>query len=255
VLSQAHARAKNAACKNNLRQVGLALEQYTQTYNAYAPQTIWRPTTMVGWWQLLGVYFGRPLVPFDKMVGPTPPGEPFVCPVYSAGMRNLPFDPFTPYYSYNTWGTITYSGIINGVISRPLGVGAESFQTDDNGNLMNPDVWITVTVRESDVVAPSEMVALSDPFSRSEAPQYDGYCAFPGGCVPIPKDWSNRHSYPTNPQANQNAVRKHGGRFNRFYCDGHIGSESFTKPFVVTDDYLAQWNIDHQPHRDSWLRW
>src|SRR5438093_1020942 len=59
-LSQAKARAKNTLCKNNLRQVGLALQQYTMTYDAYVPDVVWSPDTITSWDQLLGPYLGRP---------------------------------------------------------------------------------------------------------------------------------------------------------------------------------------------------
>jgi prepilin-type N-terminal cleavage/methylation domain-containing protein/prepilin-type processing-associated H-X9-DG protein len=253
-LTQAKARAKNALCQNNLRQVGLALEQYTQTYGAYAPRTILSPDTITVWQQLLGSYMARPVVPLNLMGRPDAPQPPFICPVYPAGI--MPYDSeYPPMYWYNTCGTISYEATVNGVISRFLGVGAASFFTDSDGNLVDVDAYHSGGVKESDVVAPSEMLALGEPFSRSEVPEYNGYYAFPGGFIPVPESWKSSRNHPVVPEAYQKATRMHGGRFNRFYCDGHVESESFTKPFVVTDDYLAQWNIDHQPHRDAWLRW
>jgi prepilin-type N-terminal cleavage/methylation domain-containing protein/prepilin-type processing-associated H-X9-DG protein len=257
-LSQAKTRAKNTLCKNNLRQVGLALVQYTATYDAYVPSGIWGPDSITSWDQLLGTYLGQPVVPFHYKVDPPPPPAkpPFLCPVYSAGMRNMPFDSqYRPQYSYNIYGTITHAGTQNGVVtSRFLGLGGGSFGTDANGNLMMPDESWVDTVRESDVVVPSEMLAFGDPFSRSEAPEYDGQYNF-YDFNPVPKTYKHLYTAVANPQECQNAVKFHGAQFNRFYCDGHVEAENFKKPFVASDDYLARWNTDHQPHRDHWLRW
>ena len=52
--------------------------------------------------------------------------------------------------------------------------------------------------------------------------------------------------------ANSAARQRHDNRFNKVFCDGHVESEDFSKPFLPTDDYLRRWNIDNQPHRDLW---
>jgi prepilin-type N-terminal cleavage/methylation domain-containing protein len=49
-LARGKFQAKNAACKNNLRQVSLALQMYLNTYGAYPPRTITIDPN-------LGVYF------------------------------------------------------------------------------------------------------------------------------------------------------------------------------------------------------
>jgi prepilin-type N-terminal cleavage/methylation domain-containing protein len=253
VLVQAKTRTKNTVCSNNLRQVGLALLQYANTYDAYVPGVIHSPCCRTEWNQLLGPFLGRPVVPFDYTVGAEYPRPlpPFICPVYSAGMRNMPFDPADlPRYSYNFTGTINISGVVP---TRFLGLGRGLFDTDENGNL-DARTGPIDTARESDVIAPSEMLALGDPFSRSEAPEYDSFYNF-YDFNPVPKNLKNPARFPAKPQTYQNATKVHGARFNRFLCDGHIESENFRKPFVATDAYLARWNLDHQPHRDSWLGW
>jgi hypothetical protein len=77
---------------------------------------------------------------------------PFLCPVYSEGMRNMPFDPtFPPQYYYNANGTTTEGHTVmrDGVVvsmSRIQGLGFSG------------------EARDSDVLIPSEMLALGDPF-------------------------------------------------------------------------------------------
>lgn len=258
-LSQAKARAKTVLCKNNIRQVGLALHQYLATYEAYVPEGINGPDSNTDWRQLLNPYVGRPTIPFYWRDGSDYPKPlpPFSCPVFSEGMRDMPFDAgYPPQYYYNAWGTISeaHFEIKNGVVSvsRPLGLGGGGFVADSDGNVLVPPYGFQV--KESDVASPSEMLAFGDPFSRSEAPEYDGFFNFPG-FQPIPKTFSHQSMYPSNSRWNQNAVRVHGARFNRFYSDGHVEAENFRSQFTATDDYLARWNIDHQPHREGWLRW
>ena len=41
-------------------------------------------------------------------------------------------------------------------------------------------------------------------------------------------------------------------KFNKTFCDGHVETEDFNKPFIDSDTYLRRWNIDNQPHREAW---
>lgn len=70
-LSSAKFSAKNAACQSNLRQLGLLLALYTETYDAYVPTNL--PVIEGGtnqyksWWTLLEV---RQADRFDPMLCP-----------------------------------------------------------------------------------------------------------------------------------------------------------------------------------------
>jgi prepilin-type N-terminal cleavage/methylation domain-containing protein/prepilin-type processing-associated H-X9-DG protein len=253
-LSRAKARAKNVLCENSLRQVGLALKQYTETYDAYPPEAVFNfdARIVTPWNQLLGPDLGRPVIPYAVEVGPSRAQAPFVCPVFSeTDLRNMgDIEGYPIQYVYNTWGVVS---AIETTISPPLGLAGTGLSVNADGLLGDGEY----SIKESDVVAPSEMLALGDPFSRAEAPEHNGY----GGMIdfmPIPKGSTpERYLSPPGPQTQQYqyAIRVHGGRYNRFFCDGHVESENFTKPFTITDDYLARWNYDHQPHREDWLRW
>jgi prepilin-type N-terminal cleavage/methylation domain-containing protein len=55
-ISQAKTRAKNALCKNNIREVGLALHQYVATYDAYTPDGFMSSDSVTSWQELLAPY-------------------------------------------------------------------------------------------------------------------------------------------------------------------------------------------------------
>ena len=51
------------------------------------------------------------------------------------------------------------------------------------------------------------------------------------------------------------ACRRHRGKLNVIFCDGHV--ESLTVKFVfedTSDAALVRWNRDHQPHREYLIR-
>ena len=45
--------------------------------------------------------------------------------------------------------------------------------------------------------------------------------------------------------------KAHHGKFNRVFCDGHVEAEDLNPVFAPTDQYLARWNTDNLPHRES----
>src|SRR5262249_44042497 len=104
-------------------------------------------------------------------------------------------------------------------------------------------------VRESAIVAPSAMIAVGDPFSRSRVTEQDGLFQ------PLArwKPWKGRTwADPDQETRSAAAVKIHRGLFNRLFCDGHVEPEDFNRPFVPSDEYLRRWNTDNQPHRDRW---
>ncbi|MGZ5543163.1 MAG: H-X9-DG-CTERM domain-containing protein, partial [Limisphaerales bacterium] len=46
--------------------------------------------------------------------------------------------------------------------------------------------------------------------------------------------------------------KRHLGKLNVLFCDGHTESPTLNALFVDTNDTaLIRWNRDHQPHRDQ----
>jgi len=85
-------------------------------------------------------------------------------------------------------------------------------------------------VPESEVVNPTEMMAIGD--------------SFWGGVFFMRAELKYRKA--------ESAALRHQGMVNVVFCDGHV--ESRTLKFVfedTSDEALVRWNRDHQPHRDK----
>ena len=48
----------------------------------------------------------------------------------------------------------------------------------------------------------------------------------------------------------QATLRRHGGRYNVAFCDGHVEGIRRDKLFERSDDALRRWNNDNEPHED-----
>ena len=114
-----------------------------------------------------------------------------------------------------------------------LGIGGRSYNSA-TGSFAPP-------VAESEVVSPSEMMAIGDGFIGNNGFIQDGigFLWRVGGARGDPE--SNKRSYA-----------RHQGRANVVFCDGHVKSPTLEFLFEDTSDAaLVRWNRDHLPHRDG----
>jgi len=248
-LSQAKYAAKNTQCRNNLRQISLALQIYVSSNQAFP---LYYPTANAGWWyeqlplptnyvsvvtpgfftdtgQILGGVFQCPLNP-----------GPVVTMTYGIGSGQLEgtsaqlLDPPQTTYGFNIWG-------VAGGVPSHLGLG---------GSIAPPGGAITAT-REAAVQSASELIALGDDFLRSRNPQKDGIGSLQYTISPFTAAFGNYNT--GTPTHQQPGFIAHHGRANRAFFDGHLESEDMRKPFVTSDYQLSRWNVDHQPHRDVFI--
>jgi prepilin-type N-terminal cleavage/methylation domain-containing protein/prepilin-type processing-associated H-X9-DG protein len=248
-LSQAKYAAKNTQCRNNLRQISLAVQIYVSGNQAFP---LYYPTADAGWWYeqlglpkayvstVLGGHFPEPMQILGGVFQcPLNPG-PVVTMTYGTGtgQYNGTSDqllmPVQTTYGYNR------SGVAAGVPSQ-LGLG---------GNIAPPGGAITAT-REAAVQSASELVALGDAFLRSRNPQKDGIGSFQFTISPFTAAFGALNT--GTPAHQQPGFIAHHGRANRAFFDGHLESEDMRKPFVTSDYQLSRWNVDHQPHRDVFI--
>ena len=205
--------------RNNLRQLGLALNIYVETHDQYVDDDEWQT--------LLDI--GRNINTRASV---------FVCPlikgyVLNGGQRSA--DGYWT-YSYNAYGVIGGNWF-----DAHLGLGKIVSM-----NQVRP-------TKASMVKAPSAMIALGDSADRSPDRDQDGHLMLPWF---MPLTVSDKRWTPmaTNPNQQQPTYKNHHGLFNRVFCDSHVDSEDFNKPFDKGDDYLRRYNNDNEPHRDLWLR-
>ncbi len=199
-ISYAKARAQRTQCVSNLHQLGLALHVLLLDKQAY-PLWIGPANTEDGRWyaeqlERGGLGVSKPDVYFYQR-------GVWRCPSAAPNHRAD-----CPYYGYNAFGMLA-------VGNRTNNFGLSGRQTQD----------AVAPIRESEVVAPTEMMAIgeSDAFAYMRALRYD----YPGGLL------------------------RHQGRANVLFCDGHVESAMQRVLFDDTNDAaLVRWNRDHQPHRD-----
>ena len=101
-----------------------------------------------------------------------------------------------------------------------------------------------VPLRESDIVAPAEMIAFGD--TASTGPDKSVWAGV--GLTRIPTI-SIGPSSDLKP-AIRYAQQRHRGRMNIDFCDGHV--ENFKAQKFMTDDSdeaRRRWNRDNQSHR------
>lgn len=240
-LSHATSAAHTTVCKNNLRQIGIALNTYVADHEAYPIFFETDPTRRSQSWSsgVLGPYLGVSIEidPSNPTAYKGWPNEAvakidhgatvLACPGYTR-IRGIYAGVFRTAYGYNYEGLDVKQG-------RPKGLGLGGVTSTANGYLrIDP-------VRESRVVNPSGMIAVTDSqFSRPSPDYRDGR---PSGS-PYATPWLARPDV-------ENLLRKrHRTPWNMVFCDGHVEAQT-TKQLRADDDAsLSRWNNDHLSHRD-----
>ena len=99
-------------------------------------------------------------------------------------------------------------------------------------------------VSGTEVVSPSEMMAIGDGFAGGNGTIKDG--------TELWRTYDLTHLVYPSAGSDKRASARHQGKANVVFCDGHV--ESPTLPFLfadTSDEALSRWNRDHQPHREK----
>ena len=229
-LMSAKAKARQVQCLANLHQHGLALNVFLADHHEY-------PLAMSAnvreqyphhhkFWE--GALFSEQLDQRDAFRGWP---KIFDCPAASRP-KEFPAPLGYADYGYNACG-------LGGLVLEPLlGIGGKGPGLSSPGKFIEADY--PPPVRESDVVNPSEMLAIGDGFNGWKGVIKDGLSVLGRG--PDAREFvgSTRRSY-----------RRHSGRGNVLFCDGHVGGLKLEFLFQdETDQALRIWNRDNQPHRE-----
>jgi prepilin-type processing-associated H-X9-DG protein/prepilin-type N-terminal cleavage/methylation domain-containing protein len=229
-LSRAKDAALSAKCKGNLRQFALALTMYVSDYRHY-------PVTSFGaeldhqrggvWHHRLEPYFA------SKWTNAI-----CRCPAY----RGLTIEGHVAALSLGSYG---YNA--NGVQywGSDLGLAA-----------VNPDQTSTLPMPESRILNPSEMIGIGDAtleFMRAQVLDFfpaKGPDSISGISLLDISNYRNSSSpgYPWQKEINRATARRHGGRFNLAFCDGHVEAVVRQRLFARADETLKRWNNDNEPH-------
>lgn len=245
LLLPALAKAKQSAisikCRSNLRQVGLALAMYVGDMGMYP---YWRnPDTGEAsvpgdaqWPQLLAPYLQRtkatPGAPTANAAKAAADAETvFRCPIpgpqipgSSEILRNE--------YGYNLYG-LAWTSYARAPRDSYLGLWGVA------GDPQRP-------TKEGDVRSPADMIAFGDGTANLKRGQPGAF----GGSLFRTEQPVLYVGDETHFRTMLDFARKrHGGRVNVNFCDGHVENGTLKRLFLDLDSAaLSRWNKDNQPH-------
>lgn len=205
-LARSKQKAQSAQCIGNLHQQGVAMRMFISDYNCYPTWMTSSNTDLPGRWWAVQIERGG--------YGISNPAKKFYqtgvwqCPSANAREGQIQGN---PYYGYNVFGVL------------PIG---DLYTNFGLGGIHDPVSHMLKPLRDSQVVAPANMMAIadSDAFAFMRAVRYDFY----------------HHAH------------RHQTKVNVVFCDSHVESPTLQTLFEDTNDpALARWNYDNQPHREK----
>lgn len=248
-LARAKDLAKSTSCKNNLRQLGIALNLYTLDHERfpgngaiYSWNLLGSPPRFGGlvekgmaWLYpyINGAYRTNHRTSYYSYTPDDIPPPVFFCPgekPHTTGWTlrdGVKFEHIQIGYAYNEIGVGT---LIDS--SRSLGLGPVVQNVARNGSINNKAGWHHMTPER--VVSPSQMIALGD------SNEY----AYPESWL-TPFKKSQKLSTLEGPH-------KMGKTANVVFVDGHVEAGRNEEWVARTENARARWNNDSLPHPESW---
>lgn len=246
LLLPAVAKAKQAAraivCRNNVRQINVAILEYAQDTGFY-PVFNFDPLAEKKneyWYEKI-----KPYTDCDWVDGL------YRCPDYR-GLTVVGNDEAVPLgsYGYNAKG-VQY-------VASDLGLGGlfSKMYLEFDPGLPAVDVRIPI----SRVRVPSDMICVGDAnlnwIAKGLVRLYYGINAASdtySGMGMLDINTRNQSQSPiwlASEQIIAETKRRHGYRHNIAFCDGHVEFIREPELFKLSDDALRRWNNDHEPHAD-----
>jgi prepilin-type processing-associated H-X9-DG protein/prepilin-type N-terminal cleavage/methylation domain-containing protein len=230
-IGSARARARQSACMSNVRQHGIALQAFVADHGEYPLAFL--PHSEKEKYSDHRVSWMLSLFPEHADVRPVPRGEPpvFDCPAASKPSEFMDGLGYLE-YGYNAGG-------LGGILVTPLlGLGGKGTAAwRENGVMVSR---FPPPVRQSEVVNPSEMLAIGDGLLGWKGVIQDGVWTLSRG--PDAQDFMG---------STVRSHQRHKGKANVGFADGHV--ESLSLDFLFSDESdkaLRIWNRDNQPHRE-----
>jgi prepilin-type N-terminal cleavage/methylation domain-containing protein len=242
VLSRARAQGRSATCRNQLRQIGLALAMYVSDSCSYPPMNDWETHQL--WMERL--------YPYSVLKWTN---HSWHCPTYAANNGMAVFwatNTTEPMAGARWWTSYSYNN--NGIIGNGWSGWTATRVFGLRGKLGLGGLPHLVA-REPEVTAPSQMYAVADArsFRRGSGP----------GWFPIEPQkrtlglyamtpWLNAWHWDGSLQSLKELDPPHEPGYNVLSCDGHVAlvkrSDYFFPPRTAHN-----WNRDNQSHEEAWV--
>ncbi len=217
-LARAKSAGRNAKCVSNLRQIHVGTALYVADFDSFPNYLDFKRGTNF-WAELLvpyiqGTWMESPIYRCPEFPMTNHPGH------FDRANKGLGDAPHGS-YDMNLEGT-----------SQMLGIG---------GKLVNWGGELPVPVRESEVLLPAAMIGFGDAFIP-----YKYY-------VESHLNFRFYHSkrpevIPLRVRSAAMEAKRHSGKFNIAFCDGHVISLTTNKLFGLSESVARLWNRDNEPH-------
>lgn len=239
-ISKAKGSVQLAHCKNNLKQLGAALEMYLDDHHDQYPY--YRGSLDHALDAALGIdntgYWWAKLLPYDPLKWTDPK---YHCPGYGGAVRGVrgrndasTSEPVGS-YAYNAYGAVFPTMGFTGDTNDLLGLGGRV----PHRTRAAP----AGTHREEEIQTPSEMFSIGE----SRWKLQDGKAGqMEGG-----SDWMQCGYTTPNRGLIAFAPFRHGNDYNQLFCDGRVAA---VKPFDLFNPQktAVMWNYDHKAHPERW---
>jgi prepilin-type processing-associated H-X9-DG protein/prepilin-type N-terminal cleavage/methylation domain-containing protein len=235
-VSQAKGRALRIQCANNVRQIGMVMSLFVADNHAYplGVNPDFRKGAYPDYYSAWHVALQQNGLIFSQ----NPTNNLYASIWIHEGVWQCPSAP-TPAssptnqvffsYGYNAFGLSAFTD------TNSLGLGGH------NVWIPSKKIFPAPPINESEVVAPSEMMAIGDGFVGGNGMLRDGEYSL----------W-RATGFTNDFGGTKRSYARHQGKANVVFCDGHVESPTLRFLFEDTSDAaLARWNRDHLPHREK----
>jgi len=239
VFAQARAKARQTACLNNMKQIGLGLMQYVQDYDETMPEAVFAPNITQPWYSNWGtaISWDQVVAPYIKMGQAGPGNVNFALVGKGAPIWQCP-DDAQGHQPWITGNLMSYAGATSPITWKGIngeGCFPKADQKADDGTY-------TRTRTIAQIPAPSQLIAIAEyPFNQGSSnwpqnPEVFG----PGnqqcfdGC-----NWWDPTQY-----ANAKLPRNkplHNGGWNYIFADGHT---KWYRPEQTINTGSKKWAAD-----------
>jgi prepilin-type N-terminal cleavage/methylation domain-containing protein/prepilin-type processing-associated H-X9-DG protein len=225
-LASAKSSARSVQCKNNVRQIFLAIKQYTDDAGFYPPRFFFKTPANGDVTKSTQGYWFDAIRPYSLCDWTN---QLYRCPDYKGPLgQAVPMN--IADFAFGGYG-------YNGHHERGLGK-----QIGSNN-----------ATREAQVKAPADMIAVGDcnlhliPYEQSYLAFKIDRSPFVGGLALLWKPNALSFGDDSDDQIRSATRQRHKDTYNLAFCDGHIENIRHSNFVQTNETSLRRWNYDHQP--------